>query len=102
MVLLLVSVFATVIAAVAIEVHTARKWMRTVSHAVKIMYKGKIHDVKGIYCIASFPGKYEGRWNQMIELGSSEIAETRIACVFLPQHTPRFGTHDVDGERADG
>ena len=102
MVLLLVSVFVAVIAAVALELYMAKTWITKVSHAFKILYKGKIHDVKGIYCIASFPGKYEGRWNQITELGNNEIAKRSVACVFLPQHTPRFGTHDIDGERTDG
>jgi hypothetical protein len=102
MVLLLVSVFVAVLVAVGLELYMAKKWITKVSHAFKIMYKGKIHDAKGIYCIASFPGKYEGRWNQITELGSNEIAKRSIACVFLPQHTPRFGTHDVDDERPDG
>jgi hypothetical protein len=102
MVLLLVAVIAITVGTVVLEIYLARQWISKVSHAFKIMYEGKVHNKKGVGCVASFPGKYEDEWNQIIELGSNEIARRSIACVFLPKHTPRFGTHEVDDERTDG
>jgi hypothetical protein len=87
---------------VVMEFRLGRAHLRQVLHSFQISYEGKVHSKKGIPCVASFPGKYESQWNQITELGENEMAERSIACVFLPKHTPRFGTHEVDGERKDG
>jgi hypothetical protein len=83
-----------------VQFRLGRSHMQKVLHGFKISYKGKVHNKKGIPCVASFPGKYEERWNQITELGDSEIADRSIACVFLPKHTPRFGTHEVDDDHS--
>jgi hypothetical protein len=102
MVALLVSVFVSVVTMVLLETHWAIQWSRNSLHAFTIMFEGHIRMDKGGKCVASFPGKYEDGWNKIVKLSSNNIAKVSVACVFLPMHTPRFGTHEVDDECKEG
>ena len=97
MVLLLVSVIMAAIGTAALEMYTARGWMGKVTHAFKIRYEGKVQEERGVPCIASFPGKFEDEWSEVVALGSEEtVGAVSVACVYLPLHTPRFGQHVND------
>jgi hypothetical protein len=97
MVLLLVSVIVSAIGTAALEMITARGWMGKVTHAFKILYEGKVQEERGVPCIASFPGKFEDEWSEVVALGSEEESgAVSVACVYLPLHTPRFGQHVND------
>ena len=97
MVLLLVSVVVSAIGTAVLEMHTARRWIGKVSHAFKILYEGKVQEERGVPCIASFPGKFEDEWSEVVALGSEEkVGAVSVACVYLPLHTPRFGQHVDD------
>ena len=74
----------------------ARSWVKDVSHAFRIHYEGTIREVRGIQCIASFPGKFEAEWNRIVQLGRREDVVMSCGCVFLPMHTPKFGSHVHD------
>jgi hypothetical protein len=96
MVVLLAAVFVFGIGVSIVEVYLAQRWIRTVSHAFKILYEGKVHQRTGIPCVASFPGKFEQHWRDVVALGSNTLVSVSVACVFLPLHTPRFGQHVND------
>ena len=97
MVLLLVSVVVSAIGTAVLEMHTARRWIGKVSHAFKILSEGKVQEERGVPCIASFPGKFEDEWSEIVALGSEEEGgAVSVACVYLPLHTPRFGQHVND------
>jgi hypothetical protein len=98
MMVLLAAVFVFGIGVSIVEVYLARRWIRTVSHAFKILYEGKVHQKTGIPCVASFPGKFEQHWRDVVALGSNTLVSVSVACVFLPLHTPRFGQHVDDPE----
>jgi hypothetical protein len=68
----------------------------TLAHICKIRYEGVVQEVRGVPCIASFPGKFEDEWSEVVALGSGEAATVSVACVYLPLHTPRFGQHVND------
>jgi hypothetical protein len=53
-------------------------------------------EVRGVPCISSFPGKFENEWREVVALGSEKVGLVSVACVYLPQHTPRFGQHMND------
>ena len=59
MALLMLGVFLSAIGTALLEMYTARHWLKTVSHAFKIHYVGKVQAVQGVPCISSFPGKFE-------------------------------------------
>jgi hypothetical protein len=97
MVLLLVSVIMSAVGTAVLEMCTARRWLGKVSHAFKILYEGTVQEERGVPCIASFPGKFEDEWSEVVALGSEEEGGTvSVACVYLPLHTPRFGQHVND------
>jgi hypothetical protein len=97
MVVLLVSVIMSAVGTAVLEMCTARRWLGKVTHAFKILYEGKVQEEKGVPCIASFPGKFEDEWSEIVALGSEEEGgAVSVACVYLPLHTPRFGQHVND------
>jgi hypothetical protein len=96
MVVLLVSVIISAIGTAALEMYTARRWMGKVTHAFKILYEGKVQEERAVPCIASFPGKFEDEWAEVVALGAEEVGTVSVACVYLPLHTPRFGQHVND------
>ena len=48
LVLSLVAVFASIVAAVVLEMCTARRWVGTVTHAFKIRYEGKVQEEREV------------------------------------------------------
>jgi hypothetical protein len=102
MVLLMVSIFVTVVTVVVLEARSVVQWARPVLHAFTIMFEGRIRLEEGGKCVASFPGKYEEGWNSIVKLSGNSIAAVSVACVFLPMLTPRFGTHEIDHEGKEG
>ena len=100
MVVLLVSIFVSVITIVASEVRAVAQWVRPIWHAFSILYEGNILEKAGVPCISSFPGKFEAAWNEVTRLGRSTKADVSVACVFLPMHTPDFGQHVDNPETA--
>jgi hypothetical protein len=85
MVLLLVSVIMAAIGTAALEMYTARGWMGKITHAFKIRYEGKVQEERGVPCIASFPGKFEDEWSEVVALGSEEkVGAVSVACVYHP------------------
>ena len=96
MALLMLGVFLSAIGTALLEMYTARHWLKTVSHAFKIHYVGKVQAVQGVPCISSFPGKFEDEWREVVALGSEDAGVVSVACVYLPLHTPRFGQHVND------
>jgi hypothetical protein len=97
LVFVIVSVFVGTLAFMLLELYTARRWIGKVTHAFKIRYEGKVQEERGVPCIASFPGKFEDEWSEVVALGSEEkVGAVSVACVYLPLHTPRFGQHVND------
>jgi hypothetical protein len=96
MVFLLACVFVNFVVLTAMEVYTATRWISMVTHQFSISYEGKVTQAKDVPCICSFPGKFESEWNDVVRLG--KCSEVSVSCVFLPQHTPTFGTHVTDDE----
>merc|ERR1712050_293819 len=59
---------------------------------------GKICHKHGVPCIGSFPGKYGGGWNKVMEVGDRMEDDNSVATVFLPKLTPKFGSHAENPE----
>jgi len=71
------------------------KNVKMVFHSFGILFEGRILDKHGpVDVVASFPGKYENGWNAVVSTGKMD--EISVACVYLPQGTPRFGDHAID------
>jgi hypothetical protein len=102
MVVLLVSIFVSVITIVASEVRAVAQWVRPIWHAFSILYEGNILEKAGVPCISSFPGKFEAAWNEVTRLGRSTKIDVSVACVFFPMRTPDFGQHVDNPETAAG
>ena len=96
MVSLLLCMLVSAFGAAALQMHTARQWVGKVSHAFKILYEGRVQEERGVPCIASFPGKFEEEWSEVVALGSEAVGVVSVACVYLPLHTPQFGQHVND------
>ena len=63
------------------------------SHQNLILFEGSVTEKCGDseYCIVSFPGKEQEGWNELVRKG--KFAQRSVACVFLPEHTPKSGQH---------
>jgi hypothetical protein len=62
-------------------------------HQRLILFEGVITKRCGDseYCIVSFPGKEQQGWNELVSKG--KLKKRSVACVFLPEHTPKSGKH---------
>jgi hypothetical protein len=63
----------------------------------KIPYEGRIHEERGVVCIASFPGKFEDEWREVVALGSEEtVGAVSVACVRPRYQKKKSGQHVKD------
>eukprot|EP00935_MAST-01C_sp_MAST-1C-sp1_P001276 g1276.t1 len=103
LVLLLAAVFTASVTALVLEARNVSSWAREGArrfHAFRILFHGTVRGEVGVPCIASFPGKFELSWKEVVLLGRNESLS--VACVFLPKHTPSFGQHQTDPEATEG
>jgi hypothetical protein len=72
-VVLVIGLVSAILAAFALaimEFRTGLRHLRKLLHNFSIRYSGAIHPVKGLNCIASFPGKYSEGWDKVVALGT--------------------------------
>jgi hypothetical protein len=94
--LLLLGCFAILVVLITL-VYTfvvGRRQLKAVLHAFAIQFEGHILAQEGVACVASFPGKFELLWQECVRQGNAD--DLSVACVFLPNHTPKFGQHAID------
>ena len=61
-----------------------------------IAFEGSVIRERGLPCVASWPGKYEGAWESLVSQGRN--GEVSAAVVFLPEHTDDYGKCDSISE----
>ncbi|CAE7232567.1 unnamed protein product [Symbiodinium natans] len=57
-----------------------------------IVFQGSVLPDRRWPCIVSWPGKYEGAWDELV--AASRRGQVSAGVVFLPKTTPMYGKHD--------
>ena len=82
-VMLVVMLVAVIVAAFVLaitEFRTGLKHLRKVLHSFDILYPGYIPPVKGLDCVASFPGKFSKGWDKVRR-------ENKLVCIVIQSIT---------------
>ena len=75
-----------------------RAWTRAKDEAKRqvlertIVFEGSVLEEEGRSCVCSWPGKYEGAWDALVQ--NARAGSVSAAVVFLPHGTKDYGEHD--------
>ena len=80
LVIMLVAVIVVIMLVAITKFRTGFKHLRKVLHSFDILYPGYIPPVKGLDCVASFPGKFAKGWDKVRR-------ENKLVCIVIQSTT---------------